>query len=488
MELEKLVCELTKTIEQLETEFSEQARKYEENIALQQATIEEQAKVIKDLMSRIDMNSSNSSKPPSSDPYKKPKPKSMRITTGRKPGGQKGHKGHGLRLPESIDEVAEAAPAECKECGADLQGVDGNVVSSRYEIDIPEIVMRTIRHDQIQKDCPCCGEQNLGEYPEGVNGIKQYGPNLKALVVTFVNYGMVSIERTQEILGGAFGAFISQGTIQNIIYECANKVSATVDEIRQEVIRSPVANFDETGFRVEGKLAWLHNASTDKLTHITVHKKRGKEGMDAGGVLPDYKGVALHDCLQVYFKYDCLHALCNAHLLRELIGIFENTNQQWAESIIKLLLLMKDQVEKHKEEGEASLPSDLFVKHSNEWDRFVAEGFSLNPYPVRKEGQKGRLAKGKALCLLERLATYKGYFMLFACDFRVPFDNNQAERDIRIAKLKSKVAGGARSVNGAIAFAKITSLIQTVRKQGLSIYKTLRSSFLGLSFGIVFDI
>ena len=487
LELEKLVCDLTKTIERLEGELAGQAKKYAGIIMLQQATLEEQAKVIKDLKSRLDMNSSNSSKPPSSDTFKKPKPKSLRTASGKRPGGQKGHKGHGLKLPKTVDEVIEASPASCKGCGHDLQGESGSVAGSRYEIDIPEIVLRTVRHDRIRKDCPCCGKKNMGEYPEGVSGTKQYGPNLKALVVTLVDYGMVSIERTQEILGGAFGASISQGTIQNFLYECAGAVNGTVEQIRQEVIKSHAAHFDETGFRVDGKLAWLHNASTDKLTYITVHRKRGNEGMDAGGVLPNYGGIALHDCLKAYFKYTCSHALCNAHLLRELTGILENTKQRWAQAMIDLLLSMKNHVDKYKEEGAASLPSNLLSAHSGEWDRLVAEGLSLNPYPIRKQGQKGRLAKGKTLCLLERLAAYKDNFLLFTHDFCVPFDNNQAERDIRIAKLKSKVSGGARSVGGAIAYAKITSFIQTARKHGSSIFNALKSAFLGQSFCVVFD-
>ena len=487
LELEAQVADLTKTVQNLQKETAEKEKKHTEIIMLQQSTIEEQAKVIKELMSRLNMNSGNSSKPPSSDAFKKPKPKSLRIKSGKKPGGQKGHKGHGFKLPEYVDDVVEAAPSSCGGCGCDLRQENGKVASSRYEMDIPEIVLRTVRIDQVQKDCPGCGERNLGKYPEGVNGIKQYGPNLKSFVVTLVNYGMVSIERTQEILAGAFGAAMSQGTIQNFLYGCAEAVSGTVEEIRKAVMKSHVTNFDETGYRVEGKLSWLHTASTDKLTHITVHRKRGSEGMEAGGVLPDYVGIAVHDCLQAYFKFGCMHALCNAHLLRELIGLYENTGQQWAKTFIGLLLRMKEEVDDYKKQGISSFPPKLLEKHSEEWDRLVTEGLSLNPQPVRKKGQRGRLAKGKTLCLLERLAAYKEGFMFFVRDFRVPFDNNQAERDIRIAKLKQKVAGCARSVDGALAFAKITSYIQTARKQGHSIFQALRSAFLGQPISIAFD-
>jgi len=487
LELEAEVARLTKTIVDYEKNIDEQEKKCSEIIMLQQATIDEQAIVIRELMARLNMNSGNSSKPPSSDAFKKPKQKSLRVGSGKAPGGQEGHKGHGFKLPEYVDDVVEAAPSTCGGCGTDLRNESGKVESSRYQMDIPEIVMRTVRYDKIKKNCPCCGKKNLGEFPEGVDGLKQYGPNLKALAVTLVNYGMVSIERTQEILEGVLGVVISQGTIQNFIYGCAEAVSGTVEEIRKEVTKSYTAHFDETGFRVEGKLAWLHSASTDRLTHITVHGKRGSEGMEAGGVLPEYEGIAVHDCLRAYFKFGCLHALCNAHLLRELVAALENTKQRWAESFIKLLLLIKEQVEKYKESGAECLPPSLLEEHEREWDRLVAAGFSLNPYPVRKEGQKGRLAKGKTLCLLERLASYKENFMFFARDFRVPFDNNQAERDIRIAKLKQKVAGGLRSACGATAFAKITSYIQTARKQGISIFKALRSAFMGQSWSVVFD-
>jgi transposase len=309
---------------------------------------------------------------------------------------------------------------------------------------------------------------NEGSYPEGMNGIFQYGTNLKALVTTLVNYGMVSIERTQEILSGALNADISQGTIQAMLYECANAVKDTVSDIRKALLASQVINNDETGYRVGGKLHWLHSVSTGKLTHITVHPKRGKPGMEHGGVLPYYKGISVHDCWSSYFKYtDCRHALCNAHILRELRGVYETTGQEWTQELSELLLDLKILVAWYRSQGASTLPIGSIIENTAIYDRIIDEGLKMNPLSIPDAGKRGRIYKGKPRCLLERLAEHRDKVLYFIRDFKVPFDNNQAERDIRIAKLKHKVSGGARSMHGADAFALIASFIQTARKQGL---------------------
>lgn len=441
---------------------------------------------IKKLKGQMNQNSQNSSKPPSSDGYKKPKPKSLRKSTGRKPGGQPGHTGHGLALPDHADEIEEIKPTECWNCETDLRNADGTVIETRYKIDIPVITARVVRLDRIRIICPECGVKNEGVYPDGIDGAFQYGENLKALAVTLVDYGMVSVERTREIITGAFGVPISTGTIQAMVNECAERVKDTAEEIKNILMRSEVAHFDETGFRVAGVLHWLHSASNALFTYMTIHQKRGVPGIDNNGVLTGFTGRAIHDCFSSYFQYlMCLHALCNAHLLRELQGVFEETGQAWCNDMSELLISMKESVAWYKSIGKECLPMDVIQQYYETYEKIIADGIRPNPLPVREPGARGKLRRGKARCLLDRLELHRDKYLCFIRDFRVPFDNNQAERDIRIAKVKQKVSGGLRSIDGANAFAFVTSFIQTAKKQGVNIFSALRMAFLGLSRDVI---
>jgi len=452
------------------------------------ATIKIQSEEIKELKERLNKNSQNSSKPPSSDGLNKPKPKSQRVPSGRKPGGQRGHKGHGIKLPEKIDEIQSIEAHSCKNCDSNLDDIEGKVIGSRYVLDIPPIEVWTVKMEQKETICPRCGTRNEGIYPQGVNSTIQYGENIKAFVTTLVDYGMVSIDRTQEIIADAFGISMSTGTIQSIIYECANRVAPTVDAIRDSLIESPVNHYDETGFRVDGRLHWMHVASNEKYTYITVHPKRGNEGIDNNGVLPLNTGHAVHDCWGPYFQYtNCVHALCNAHLLRELTSVHEVAKQEWASDMMQLLLDLKNETDKSKNKGETCLPIEDILVFEEAYDSILQSGLALNPLPERKKGQKGKLKRGKTRCLLDRLLEHRNKVLLFAHNFQVPFDNNQAERDIRIFKVKQKVSGGLRSPDGAVAFAKVTSFIQTAKKQGASVFNALCSAFSGSSRNVVYS-
>jgi transposase len=448
--------------------------------------IKMQAEIIKELQARLGMNSGNSSKPPSSDGFNKPAPKSLRKPSDKKPGGQPGHKGSGFKLPEKIDIVEQAVPKVCFNCEHDLTGINGAAIETRYESDIPPIALVTKQVNRVKVNCPECGLKNEGVFPENMIATFQYGANIKSLAVTLINFGMVSISRTQEILADALNTDVCTGTLQSWVYECANAVGPMVESIRAAVSAQGVIHNDETGFPVNGKTWWLHVSSTDKLTHISIHPKRGFEGMAHNGVLPGYKGISVHDCFGTYFKFACEHALCNAHLLRELTGIYEMKGQPWANDLIAFLVDLKELALWYKHEGYMGLPPDSYAEMLEIYRRLIDEGFALNPLPERVNGKRGRQPKGKARCLLERLAVHRDKVLFFARDFRVPFDNNQAERDIRIAKLKSKVSGGARSIHGAYAFARITSFIQTARKCGITIFSALQSDFLGLPVGSLF--
>jgi transposase len=281
-----------------------------------------------------------------------------------------------------------------------------------------------------------------GTFPDNIASTMQYGNNLEALAVSLNTIGMVSIKRTHEILRALFGVPISTGTIHSMVMGLAGKLTDTVEHIRQAVVSSTVNHFDETGSRVDKKTMWFHNASNEYYTYLTVSEKRGKEGMDAAGVLPEFKGIALHDCWMPYWRYGGIqHALCCAHLLRELTGVIENQPKQtWPQEMIDLLLIQE-----------------------------------------KKPGKRGRQAKGKVRALIERLSEYKDAVCLFTKNFFVPFDNNQAERDVRMIKVKTKVSGCFRTKEGADAFAKIMSYIGTSNKHGINSFIAVKKALMNKS-------
>jgi transposase len=443
---------------------------------------------VAELEERINQNSSNSSQPPSSDKPWKLKPKSLRQPTERKPGGQFGHKGHGKKIPHEINETVKVEPKICPCCGGDLHEVSGKKAETRYQSDIPEIKVVTTAYEVYEKTCPHCGEVVSGTFPATVTSTFQYGPHVKAFIVMLSHYGMVAMNKIKDLLKSLFDIHLSEGTIVSAIKNCAGKFESAQGAIKAAVVNEKVVHFDETGMSNNGILWWLHRASTKCLTYLKIHKKRGREAIDATGILGAFKGVAVHDCLKVYWVYVCLHALCNAHLLRELIGILENTGQEWTKAMIELLVDMKETVYLHKERGLKTLPDDSQLKFEARYNKLVEDGLELNPYVEKDTVKQGVAKQSKARRLLERLRDHKDEYLLFTKDFDVPFDNNQAERDFRIAKTKKKVSGGFRSDAGAESFAMIQSIIQTIRKHNINVFYELVKVFHGnysLPFALV---
>jgi transposase len=441
-------------------------------------TIKVQGERILELEGRLNQTSQNSSKPPSSDVYVKPK--SLRKSSGKQAGGQSGQKGSGLHLFESPTGEASHMQSSCIGC-VNIENCRKEASSSevRYEIDI-EIKPVVIAHRGFEIRCPLSGQFLSGEFPLGINSSQQYGLNIESLAVSLNTIGMVSINRTHELLSGVFGLPLSTGTIAGMVKNCASQVSSAVELIKEKLNREPLLHFDETGTRVDGKTQWAHVACTPELTYISVEESRGVKGMDSAGVLPDYKGTVIHDCLSSYFKYDEVrHGLCGAHLLRELTGVSENYGQAWASDMIELLLDMKDMKEAYLLKGQVSAPEELWEMCSSAYDEIVAEAQALNPVIEEQPKKKGRRKRGKVGSLVDRLALRKDQWLLFFTDFSVPFDNNQAERDIRMFKVKQKVSGCFRTTEGAKDFAKISSFIGTARKKGLSAFKAIKNALLG---------
>ncbi len=467
-----------------QTEVINQLREELDSKTHENETLQE---INKKLKEQLRKNSKNSSKPPSSDGFKKPKPKSLRKSSGKAPGAQKGHKGNGLKLLEAPDEIVQYFPKECQSCPYKLECNSCEVSNTRYDIDI--IVKTKVTVHQTMA-CKCQHRSNKvlsGVFPESIKGRLQYGDNLKALAVTLNTAGMVGIKRTHDILSSVFNVPISTGTIHAMVADTGLRLKNAVNLIRDNVISLDLAHFDETGLRVDKKLHWVHSASDNHYTYLTVETKRGVEGMDSSGVLPDFKGIAIHDFWKPYFRYDHLsHGVCNAHLLRELTGIFENHPEQlWADKMIKLLLQMKKLKDGLMDGGYRSLSEYYLDNFSLKYDAIVEEARKANPLPDKPKGKRGRQKKGKIRSLIERFATHKGKVCLFINDFKVPFDNNQAERDIRKIKIKQKVSGTFRTKEGADSFARIMSYIGTLAKNGVDSYNAIKAALSGQSMDLL---
>ena len=458
-------------------------------VAEQAGIIAAQAARIKELEEQVRKNSQNSSKPPSSDGYKKPRPVSNREKSGRKPGAQAGHKGSGFKMPEPdvIQDVVHV-PEQCKDCPH--YGKCPKVATSpvRNEVDV-EIQVILKRHYTESYACGLeAGRIVSGEFPDGINSSMQYGPGIKALAATLNTEGMMSVQRTHNFLSAALGLPLSTGTISGMVQELARQVEGTVEAIFQVLLDSYVNNCDETGFRVEGALFWLHSVCNALFTYLCVQKKRGAEGMRAIGFLPEYTGIIVTDCLGAYWKFPQLsHALCNAHLLRELRGIYENDpSQTWAKDLRVLLQQMDHCRNEAMRAGQAALSQETVELFQSKYNEILKNAAEANPIPPRKLSQCGKTPKGKVRSLIDRMVEHSSEILLFLEDFRIPFSNNLAEQSVRMAKVKGKVSGCLRTISGADDFAKIMSFIGSVKKHGINVLAAVKAAFMGNSYGVLF--
>lgn len=433
------------------------------------------------------MDSSNSSKPPSSDGYRKPKPTSLRVRSGRSPGGQPGHSGHNMAVPHEPDEVIDHYPTRCEGCPRFSECRSGTSFScseSRYVVDAV-MLTKVTEHRRIDAVCPMestDSESVSGSFPENVKAHVQYGDSFSVVTGLLDTYGAMSDSRISDLMQAFFGVTLSPGTVVSMTKRCAETVGPALECIRKAIIESPVAHFDESGARTGGTLEWVHNSSTDQFTYLTLSPKRGTIGIDENGVLPKFNGVAVHDCWSSYFRYDDIeHAICCAHILRELKGIesFE-THHRWPGMFEYLLLSMKSAKEDAQSRGEDHLTDEEWEYYQWFYDQaMMVADKECPPPPEPTVKSKGPRRKGKERSLIERLKDLKDQIFLFAMDFRVPFDNNQAERDIRNVKTKTKVAGCFRSRDGAQDYLDITSFLSTARKHGVGMFEAMTSAFNG---------
>ena len=441
---------------------------------------------VKELENRLNKDSNNSSKPPSSDGLKKkPRTKSLRKKSGRAPGGQPGHKGKTLKMSENPDFVEVYPVDKCRHCGEILENISPQKVVKRQVFDIPILRIQVKEHQSPVKVCPCCNCETRGEFPGDVNSSVQFGSNLKALASAMMAYQMIPYKRLSEFFGDVFQHNVSPGALNKMFRKLYDNLEDYENAVKDELKSRDVLGFDETGMRSENKLNWIHAVCAPDMTYYHIHKKRGCEAMNFAGILPEFTGIAVHDHWKSYFDYKCDHALCNAHHLRELKGVIETWGCQWAKDIKALLYEIKDTVDKAKETGLAKLSDFTKMDFTKRYEKILKAGF--DEYPKEKANpdkprKRGRKKKQKSLNLLERLWYNMNEVLMFMNDFRVPFDNNGSERDIRMVKVKQKISGTFRSSEGGQWFCRIRGYISTIRKQGLNILKSLKNAFEGKPF------
>jgi transposase len=457
-------------------------------LALFQTTFLALAGRIQTLEDQLAKNSRNSGKPPSSDGYDQPapRPKSLRKRSRRKSGGQRGHPGETLKAVEKPDVIKVHRVQECQHCGQSLQRRKAMGHEKRQVYDLPKVQMKVTEHRAEIKTCSRCGKETRAPFPQEVSKAVQYGPEIKAQMVYLNTEQHLPLERTCDLLEEFYTHRLSEGTIVTACAEAAQKVEKSNEAVKEHLVEHErVGHFDETGMMVNGVLHWLHTASTSRLTYYAMHPKRGSAAINEINILPRFQGRAIHDDLASYFQYEVEHALCNAHHLRALLFLWERYPQKWVQDLIELLSKIKEKVEADKQKAEPALRVRQANAFSKAYDELVKKGLRANPPSKknsRKPGQRGRLKQGPARNLLLRLREHKQAVLAFMYDFNVPFDNNQAERDLRMMKVKQKVSGGFRSTAGAQNFCNIRAYLATARKNGVKALAALRLALLGTPF------
>jgi transposase len=430
-----------------------------------------------ELERRLGLDSSNSGKPPSSDGLKKPpRVSSLRKPSGKTTGGQTGHPGKTLRRTQTPDATIDHYPVACAACGEPLSAATAIDHVARQVFDLPEPrPLIVTEHRAHGCRCAACGAQTRAAFPDGVSAPVQYGPRIGAFVLYLLHYQLLPEKRLAMLMADLFGVTLVAATIARISRDCATRYGGFVDAVRDLIAVAAVKHLDETGFRIGGKTQWLHIASTLWLTFYRVSPKRGS-------LLADVTGIVVHDHWKPYYTMTgVLHALCNAHHLRELKALVEIEKEDWARRMQRLLRRACHATKLARERG-VPLKPGLIAVIERCYDTILADGLAFHdaqPSLLRVVGtgkRRGRPPRRVGHNLLLRLSSRKTDVLRFLTDPRVPFSNNLAERDGRMMKLRQKISGGFRSMEGAMEFAVIRSLLSTARKQGWDILQTLNAN------------
>ncbi len=469
MDYSDKIQEFVRTIETL----SNQLKELEVEIAVLRNENSALRNEVAELKARLSTNSNNSHKPPSSDGYTK-KPAFPR-TKGGKRGGQTGHKGRTLQQMKNPDEVVVCAPQSCT-CGRDFTPEDLVMTERRQVFELPKPQLKTIEYQLHRATCPDCGQVHVADAPDDVNAPTQYGSNAKAMAVMLNVHHKIPLKRVQLLFGDLYGHSMNESTLYSASQKCYDLLESSEQIIKSRISSSSICHADETGQRVDGRLMWLHTAGNQSATYLFVDEKRGISAIEGSkSALKEFAGWLIHDCWGSYFNLNHVkHALCGAHILRELTWLIDNKNSQWAQQFKSFLLKVKE------------LPYEDRVKR-RQWilttyDATIALALQEEPPPYKDPNKKGRKKRTKGRNLAERLEKRKEAVLAFAFKQEVPFTNNLAERDVRHVKIKQKVSTSFRTMRGAEIYARIEGFISTARKQNRNIFQELCDTFVGHNF------
>ncbi len=485
------IGQLSGRINRLEEELSSRVRQIHQldlmvkDLNKQLREAREQTRLAREAhLATVMKNSQTSSLPPSADRRKLTR--SLREKSGRKPGGQVGHKGATKEMVAKPDYLIIHAPESCSLCGSSLNGAEVAGSERRQVHDLPPPKLEVVEHQAQTKVCQRCGTKNKSKFPAGVNARVQYGEGIRSVATYLMGYQLLPFERCAEALGDLFNCQLSAGTLATIFAEGARETVEPLLLIKEGISRSEVIGVDETNLRVKQKQQWVHVSSTDKLTLLVHDKRRGTAAIENIGILSSYKGVCAHDGFSAYDQYrQCRHSLCNAHILRELNYVIETSKASWATEMKTLLLDIKAAVGKGRETAKKRLSLREEKVYLSRYAQIVAEAGKLYP-PLKRKKYRAKTRRPRespivaaARKLVNRLAAKRDEILLFMRDFKVPFDNNQAERDLRMLKVKQKVSGCFRTEKGAEEFCQMRSYVSTMKKQGHSVMETIKSVFGG---------
>jgi transposase len=472
--LREQLAEREERIQQLESQLCQQSLLMQQ----MQEQIAALSQHVKDLQGRLAKDSHNSSLPPSSDRFVR-QPKSLRKKSEKKSGGQEGHPGTTLRFSEKPDEVIEHRVSVCASCQQDLRQVEACVTLRRQVVDMPAPRLMVQEHRAEQKQCPRCQHMTLASFPTAVTAPIQYGPMIGAVAVYLTQQQLLPLERSCEVLRDLLGVQMSEATVGDLIQRTACQLAGVEQQIKEALMEAAALHQDETSVSVAGKRYWEHVTSTASLTHYHVDASRGQDALNAIGILPLFKGISIHDCWASYFLYDCEHALCLVHVLRELVFQAEEQGAVWAAELKDLLLSMKQAAQDAREQGKRWLDPVEVLDWELAFLRLLDEGDHVTPRATAPPGSRGRIKQSAARNLLDRLRKHQKAVFCFLEDLRVDFDNNLAERDLRMLKVQQKVSGCFRSLAGAQAFSRIRGYLSTLRKQGLPLLPALQATLSG---------
>jgi transposase len=448
-----------------------------ENVELKKMVAALEKKVA-DLEARLGRNPRNSSMPPSAEGLTKPPApnRAERRAAKRRSGKQPGDPGHHLAQVDDPDEIVPHRAPRCPACKGDLSDAEVIDVERRQVFEVPRIRAHVTEHQMLKVRCHCGAETKAPAPPEA-SAPACYGPGVRALAVYLSVYQHVPYVRLAEIFADVLNMAVSVGAIKAMVVEAGGGLGLFLDVVKDLLRDAPAVHFDETGARVEGSLHWVHVACTSLYTLLYCHKRRGTVALDDGGIVEKMTGVAVHDGYASYRTYDVVHGLCNSHHVRELQGVIDHFDQDWAGQMIDLLLDTKEAVEAARSRGRKHLDAKTLHSIRVRYGKVVQKGWAANEEPTK--AAEGKWYKNKATNLLDRLDAYRDDVLRFTTNFNVDFSNNQAERDIRMTKLQQKISGSWRTKSGADHFCAIRSYVSTMKKHDYDVLAGLRQLFEG---------